>query len=282
MTFGIVTIATGSERYYVMARNLLHSIRVSNPDLKVSLITDKGNHMAEEFDDVIILENPKCSYLDKVDLLINCKYDENIFIDADSLVIGDINYLWDHFRQGTDFSALGERLDIDSPNGWFAKGNVGEFNDRISYVPRMHGGLYYIKKGDYCNKMWELCMYIKENYQKYKFASFSKPADEPIMALAGTVMNATFVERIQDICFFPRVNVKEVNIKTGKIQYEQKGESYNGSIIHFTNKNTEKEIYKKLVKEIDILSHKDEKPFLSLRNNIKYNIFLLKKYIKRS
>ena len=54
MTAGIVTIATGHERYYRMARNLLNSIRVSNPGLKVSLITDRGNYMTEEFDDVII------------------------------------------------------------------------------------------------------------------------------------------------------------------------------------------------------------------------------------
>ena len=220
------------------------------------------------------------SYLDKVDLLINCKYDENIFIDADSLVIGNIDYLWDYFHQGTDFSALGERLDIDSPNGWFKKGNVGEFNDQITFVPRMHGGLYYIKKGDYCNKMWQLCMYIKDNYQQYKFASFSKPADEPIMSLAATVMEGTFVERIQDICFLPRVTIKEIDVKSEKLEYEQNGKMYHGTIIHFTNKNTEKELYKSLVKRIEILQHKDSKPLLSFRNHIKYCLYDLKEQKK--
>ena len=119
MTQGIVTIATGSERYYKMALGLLYSIRVTNSEMKVAIITDSNNKDINEFDDVVILETPYNSYLDKLNLLINCPYDENIFIDADSLVYSDSSYLWKEFRNTTDFSCLGERLPLDSDQGFF-------------------------------------------------------------------------------------------------------------------------------------------------------------------
>ena len=67
MSRGIVTIATGEERYYVMARNLLRSIRLVSPNEKVAVITDENNPYIEEFDDEVILESPYRSYLDKID-----------------------------------------------------------------------------------------------------------------------------------------------------------------------------------------------------------------------
>ena len=98
LTKGIITIATGNERYYKMALYLLYSLRISNPEMKMAIITDKQNLCTNEFDDVVILEEPHKSYLDKLDLLIRCPYDENIFIDADSLVFSNIDYLWKCFE----------------------------------------------------------------------------------------------------------------------------------------------------------------------------------------
>ena len=50
MSSGIVTIATGSDRYYIMAKNLLHSIKVISPSTNVAIITDKYNHYIYEYD----------------------------------------------------------------------------------------------------------------------------------------------------------------------------------------------------------------------------------------
>lgn len=265
MSSGIVTIATGSDRYYTMAKNLLHSVKIQSPNTKVAVITDQNNPYAHEFDDVVILDAPYNSYLDKLDLLIKCPYDENIFLDADSLVYKNIDYLWPLFRAGSDFSYLGERLALDSAEGFFEFLNVnGKFEYPIHYIPRLHGGLYYVRPGEYCSKMWELCMKIKDTYQSYHFKIFKEPADEPIFALAAAVMDSSVVERINDICFLPVSEKVSANFLTGQLDYVENGINYSASILHFSNHNTEKAFYKDEVDKIQSRMNK-RSVFLSKR-----------------
>lgn len=186
-TYGFVTIATGHVRYYQMAINLLRSIKCTNPNSLVGIITDKGNDLISEFDKVVILDNPYSSYLDKLYLLKNCPFDRNIFIDADSLVYGDISYLWDDFNLKTDFSCLGEQYPLNYKDGFFIYENVRNYKKDINYIPRLHGGLYYIKKGKFCDEMLDLCLDIKDNYYNFNFTIFKNPADEPIIALASSI-----------------------------------------------------------------------------------------------
>ena len=88
MTKGFITIATGDERYYRMARTLLRSYRQTCAEpVRFAVIADRENEYTAEFDDVVILEKPTNSWMDKLQLLQCCPYDENIFIDADCLVI---------------------------------------------------------------------------------------------------------------------------------------------------------------------------------------------------
>ncbi len=252
MSSGIVTIATGSDRYYIMAKNLLHSIKVISPSTNVAIITDKYNPYIYEYDDVVMLSSPNNSYLDKIDLLIKCPYDENIFLDADSLVYKNIDYLWALFEGGSDFSYLGEKLALDSSEGFFELHNVdGEIEYPIHYISRLHGGLYYIRPGEYCSRMWELCMKIKRDYYKYNFKIFKEPADEPILALAASIMDSTVVEKINDICFLPVTQKVYANFLKGKLSYLEKGEFYSASILHFSNRNTEKAFYKNEVDKVE-------------------------------
>ena len=244
MSRGVVTIATGSMRYYKMARTLVHSLRLTNPTLKVAVVTDAANPYTSEFDDVVILEKPNKSYLDKLDLLVQCPYDENIFIDADSIVYGDIGLYFDEFQSGTDFSCFGNCLPLDSDKGgYFTARGVGKWKDRIHYITNLHGGLYYIRRGEFCRKLHSICMEIRDHYSEYEFVIFKKPADEPILALACAIMNCTILEKLHDICFLPVVDSRSIRI--GKnVRYTEKGIEYEAPILHFSNHNTERAFYK--------------------------------------
>ena len=56
MTKGFVTIATGKEMYYAMARNLLMSYRFHNHGgPPFAIICDRENNYTEDFDDVVSL-----------------------------------------------------------------------------------------------------------------------------------------------------------------------------------------------------------------------------------
>lgn len=201
MTRGFVTVATGKDKYYKLAQTLMLSYKqASAHPLPFALICDRTNEYTEEFDDIVFLPSATCSYLDKIELLKIAPYDETIFIDADSIAFGDLNRYWKCFEGASDISSVGGILPLDSERGWFYKDSIGSYIDKISYIPFLHGGIYFIRKGDLCNKVYETCMEIKENYHNYRFAFFDKPADEPIIALAMAIHNCRPVERKAD-CF---------------------------------------------------------------------------------
>ena len=105
---GFVTIATGQERYYALARNLLRSYRhFADKPLPFAIIADRENQYTAEFDHVVMIHDASNSYNDKLKLFREMPYEETIFIDADSLAYGDLNVWWDVFRDAGDFSLFG-------------------------------------------------------------------------------------------------------------------------------------------------------------------------------
>lgn len=118
---GFVTIATGQERYYKLARNLLHSYRLFAKDpFPFAIISDRENEYTSEFDKVIVISDASNSYNDKLKLFRELPFEETIFIDADSLAYGDLNTWWDIFHDAGDFSLFGYAWrDLNCGRGWF-------------------------------------------------------------------------------------------------------------------------------------------------------------------
>ena len=168
--------------------NLLHSYRLhSSNQYPFAIICDKENEVTKEFDDVIVMENALCSCVDKVVLPDYLPYDETIFIDADCLVYGDIDNYWDSFSEATSFSAFGSVCPDDSLYGWFKKDEVGDYSDSIRFIPEFNGGVYYLRKSEELEAFAVTAKDILQNYRDYRFRQFTKPADEPIFALAMAV-----------------------------------------------------------------------------------------------
>jgi len=244
MTRGFVTIATGKENYYKIAQTLMLSYRqTSHNPMPFALICDRENEYTSEFDDIVILPNATRTYLDKIELLKISPYDETIFIDSDCIAFGDLNHYWDYFENATDFSNFGAVLPLDAKNGWFWKDSVGEYSDKISFIPRFHGGIYFIRRGEVCDKIYDTCMDIKENWNKYRFASFTKPADEPILALAMTVHNCRPVEHNGECyAFRPRKKVS-ANYNKKKCVAKNNGKSQNILLVHYCSRYTTSPFY---------------------------------------
>ena len=128
---GFVTVATGSEEYYLLAKNLLDSyLYFSKKPLPFSIITDKGNKQIDGFDKVIILDNPQNNTLDKLEILDKSPYIEKIFIDSDCLAYDDLNRLWEYFLDCDDITTLGDVVSLKEKSSWFDKSTVGEFAEK--------------------------------------------------------------------------------------------------------------------------------------------------------
>ena len=204
MKKGFITIATGSKKYYEMAKILVRSYKLSTKDpMPFAIITDTKDEKFSEFDDVVIIENAKCSYMDKIDLVKNSPYNESIFIDSDCIAYNDLNIYWDDFYGASDFSAYGQVIDSTSgQKGWFEIEDTWKYMNTIKYSINLHGGIYFFKKSEKNQNIYETCIEILENYGSFKFKNFKKPADEPVIALAmavnGALPQKAFVDRF---CF---------------------------------------------------------------------------------
>ena len=247
MKQGFVTIATGDERYYMMARNLLRSYRQNcSRDICFAVIADRQNEYTTEFDDVVILENPTNSWMDKLSLLQVCPYDENIFIDADCLIYQNIDFFWDLFAGADDFSCFGQVLPKESKDGWFTAEAAQVYP--IQFITHLHGMLYFIRKSNRIECMYKLCQNIIENYSAVKYRGFNdKLADEPVFALAMAILGLKPIERKPNYyCFVPFATEIRTNYLTRNVSFSnpKDGVVSQCCIVHWGNQNTLKAQYR--------------------------------------
>ncbi len=224
MTRGFVTIATGKERFYRIAADLLMSYHVYAKDpMPFYLICDRKNKNTKDFDGTVIMPDPSRSYLDKLRLPELVPFDETIFIDADCLAYKDLNDFWAMFEGASDFSVFGKDWPEEYEYGWFKKENAGEFKDRIRSIPEFIGGVYFLRKSEALQEFGKTCRYILEHYHEYGFRQFENPADEPVIALAMAVHGFTSVgEKSPDICFYPHCTYFDADILTGTVRFSNR------------------------------------------------------------
>lgn len=252
---GFVTLAVGNERYYQLAVNLLRSYKyfAKNKLMPFAIVADRKNKYTALFDDVIILQNPSKSYMDKLQILQMPPYNENIFIDADCLAYGNLNNYWLYLSNLGGVRCFGSSHPLSFDNGWFKISDIGHYKDRISYIPKMHGGIIYFRDDELTKCIIKDALDIAKNYNKYRFMYFDKPADEPILALASTVNNCRPIELDHNLqkkmfCFLPACNDIKYDISKGYLSYlDNKQRINNVLLLHWQNCNTEKTIYYKEV-----------------------------------
>lgn len=258
-TKGFITIATGDRHYYEIARNLLRTYRLAcAKPLPFAIFCDEENEYTKEFDDVRIFENPTRSYLDKLEMFPLLPYDVNIFIDADCLVFGDINRLFDIFSKADDFCCFGRVLPLNDKTGWFEYDNLSEeLKAQIDYVVGLHGGIYYMRKTELCKKVFEGAKAFAKSYGDYKFKGrFSTPGDEPVVALSMAVNKCKPIvhDMTSLICWWEFENGFKLNILNGTALCKENG--INTDIIHWGTRFTKALPYLKELSSAELkISH---------------------------
>ena len=262
---GFVTIATGHERYYTIALNLLKSYRLNSKNpLPFAIIADRENEITNQFDKVVITPNPHNSYMDKLLIGDYLPFDETIFIDADCLAYSDLNVLFDIFKDSDDFCCLGMTQPLaEQTDGWFSlasfplsKGDNSDVLDReaaqntLPYAVGMHGGMYYARKTERAQSVFRDALKTASNYNSYKFCMFEKPADEPVLALAMALNNCKPIpyDSFALTCFWVHPDVK-LNMYKGQA-HRKDGTPI--PLMHWGNFNTKAPVYKKQVDQMNM------------------------------
>lgn len=241
-TRGFVTIATGSDKYYKLAINLLHSYRkIAMDDTPFAIICDRINNDVQEFDEVVLMEQPNCSYMDKLLLYRYTPYDESIFIDADSLVLSDPSGIWEDFADADDVSCYGCKYPLDSNRAWFTYEGCGKYKESIKFLIDLHGGIYFIRKSNRSKAIFEKAIELAEQYNQFSFRNFDKPADEPVLAMSLAIHQSSPCDKPMQIVFVPSY--------WGQLHVTPAGELFvNGvkndkPILHFATQNTKRFLY---------------------------------------
>lgn len=240
---GFVTIATGKDHYYRLARNLLYSYRLNAGYFPFAIICDRENEYTAEFDKVVRMENPAHSYLDKLRLFDCLPYDETIFIDADCLVYGNIDLWWDRFEHADDCSVFGRAYeDLSTNRGWFLTEGMKEYRNRIHFVPSFSGGVYYLRNTETCRQVFEIAKEAVTHYHDFPFAIFKHPADEPVIALGMAVMNCRPVA-CQDVSLYSYKRYMRADIAVPYAEWCRNGVWIPSILIHWGNFGTMKAFY---------------------------------------
>ena len=276
LTKGFITIATGKEQYYEIARNLLRSYRFTtkNP-LPFALLCDTENEYTKEFDDVCIFNEAKCNYLDKLEMYEYLPYDINIFIDADCLVYRDINRLFEEFSNADDFACFGRVLPLDDKTGWFEYENLNaDLQKQIDYVVGLHGGIYYMRKTEKCKKILDDAKTFSLNYADYKFkGKFTNPGDEPLIALSMAVNKCKPIkfDLSAIYCYWECENGIKFSFKNNSAYVVP--ENIYTDIVHWGTRFTRTPIYLKQSSALNLL--RENKPDILLDlSDFKYNIII--------
>ncbi|MCR5464819.1 MAG: hypothetical protein K6F06_09850 [Bacteroidales bacterium] len=251
MTKGFVTMATGKEEYYILARNLLASYKIHNSNpFPFAIICDRENSYTKDFDDVVILDTPSFSFLDKLRLVDLSPYDENLFIDSDSLVCRDLGGLWKIVKDAPPFGIFGKIHSPDSEYGRIEKERSVSIRDRMRFYCTCQGGMYYIRKTRELVDFLRFSQYILDHFELFQKPGDPYPSDDNIFPLACSVFGYPPPEDWWKIfCFFPESEMLKMDIRKGLVEYIWKGaEEILGPdcyFVHFSLKGARSLIYRK-------------------------------------
>lgn len=238
---GFVTVATGHDKYYEMAANLLLSYRGrGRGQYPFALICDRENEYSALFDDVVIVDDIRRSTVDKL-LMRFCPYEESLFLDADTLILDNIDDLWDVFQDADDVSVFGCVLPLDSQDGWFTYDGSGKYKPRVKYLMAMNGGIYYFRKTEKAERVFREALEVAEEYASIDFKYFDTPQDEPLMAMSMVINGCQPCTAEYDMLILP---VCEEPVRVDRAGNVYEGRKRSGAkMIHFSTPRTELFLY---------------------------------------
>lgn len=192
MNKGFLIYARSGEKDYIKsAYALALSIRKFVPNSKISLVTD-AKVDKNIFDNIIEipwmtdLKNSRFKTEDRWKLYHCSPYEHTIVLDADMLVLSDINHWWDYLKDFDIFipiNAVTYRNEIVTNKIYreaFYRNNL----------PDMYSGILYFKKGEFSKNFYTWLELINTNWE-YFYGKFITKAYPEYPSMDLTVALAT-------------------------------------------------------------------------------------------
>ena len=171
MSRGILVLAQNSDiaNYVQQAELLAMSLQLTNPDIKISLVTNDEVEFNNLFDQIIPIPwNDDASKVDwKIQnrwKLYHCSpYEKTIVMDTDMLVLQDISSWWNIlenyklFFTSKVFTYRGEVADTNYYRKVFT----------INKLPNLYAGFHYFEKSEKALEFYEYLELVMNNWQAF-------------------------------------------------------------------------------------------------------------------
>ena len=285
---GFITIAIG-EYYRYLVLNLVKTYRINGgKSYPFVIVSDVDTpELREHFDEVIVEENVlEDGYLYKLKLPDYTPFEETMFVDADCLVINNIDWYWKFFS-GVDFGVFGRNTpaDSDEPLNFFdVQKAVKEFG--ITNLPRFNGGIYFFKNTLRAQSVFETATELIKQYDELGMPRFtnmkagiSKMGDEPLFALSMAIHDVKAVEDADNKGMWNINGCRNMRININKriCSYTKYESEVTPSLVHFGTDNTKRYHYKKEVLRLKFLENGHENSsFLKIRLGVKKLFYILR------
>lgn len=148
MEQGIITIASGADTYIRMALTLGRSVRLHNPHLSMAVVTDRNPAVFSRlFDQVIPIRLDLGPPLrQKLCLLEYSPFEQTLFIDADCMVFGDLEWI---FKEPSTEPILLEG-EQSSTGFWYADVPALCRKLKVQSIPKFNSGAMVLRRGGNC------------------------------------------------------------------------------------------------------------------------------------
>ncbi len=281
---GFVTMATGSDEYYILARNLLSSYHyfTSSP-MPFAIVCDRENEYTAGFDDVVLMDNPSCTVFDKLRLPELVPYEESIFIEPDSLAYRDLNGLWKEFRNAPDFGFFGTDIPLDSSDGWIRPEYLGHYKGLFDHQIMWQGGVFFLRKDNLAD-FSRTCEDISEHFEDYHFRLRN---EESIIALACLAHGYKPEKSWEHVfCYYPALKVTAIDIRRGVLRFVFERYGFRSRpgvyLVHWGTKLTRQDLYKREAETILSLMSKGKhaSPLIPCRIAVETILYHFKGFLR--
>jgi hypothetical protein len=245
---GIITFAYGAREYIDLSIALGQSLQRFSPHISRALVTDSGDpKLRSIFHSVIPVRKELGSDVaQKLYIDVYSPFVETLFIDCDSLVVRDLDFAFQLFRE-SGACAIGTNLMLP---GEIVQGVVvSEVCDslKIPAIPRFNGGIYYIDKNGESAKVIARARELLKDYKKYGFKDFRSdgPNDEFLMGAAMAELGLLPIGDHGSLMRTPigLIGKLHVDVLKGEANFNKEGSNVAPAVVHFAGEWRKDPVY---------------------------------------
>jgi len=184
----ILTLALGNPIFAAFATNLVRSYCLWNDarSVPVIIVTDQPDRLPADVKRIAELVTIApgeygTGFSPKLHLDRFLQTDRTLFIDADSLCVGSVDLLFQHFA-GRPVSVIGQS---QSHGEWFGDIPTTCRNTGVDAIPVFVGGVYYLERGPRTSLVYDRARALEARYDALGLVRLrQQPNEEPLIAIA--------------------------------------------------------------------------------------------------